>query len=243
MTANYPVRRHRDATIIDAGEIHIIVAGDSCGGIGNKEADAFRVPTSTVGSYNARVALMEVLSLGAQVVSVFDMVCNEMNPTASEILAGIRTELEKAGLADIVINGSTEENFITKMTAVGVTVIGVAEKGKLKSAPIRPHDRGILIGRPLCGGGVIAHPELLADYQDLKDLVSDPHIREVVPVGSKGILYEAEFLAQGNALHFEPENCGIDLLTSAGPASCIIAVTEDRHIPENPPHILLGEFL
>ncbi|MBV1822090.1 hypothetical protein KUA25_29170, partial [Bacteroidales bacterium MSK.15.36] len=73
------ISKVRDLTLIKLTEDkNLIVACDSCGGIGNKLEDTLKVPAFIVGKFTARVALMEVLCTGAEIVSITDAVCNEM---------------------------------------------------------------------------------------------------------------------------------------------------------------------
>lgn len=55
----------RDISLIPRGEQYLAIACDSCGGVGSKEMDLVPASPQIVGYYTARVALMEVLSIGA----------------------------------------------------------------------------------------------------------------------------------------------------------------------------------
>ena len=225
-------------TIVEMDGKNLVIACDSCGGVGEKSGDALWAPLETVGAYAARVPLMEVISAGAEVISVTNAVSCEMNPTGARIIDGVKREMKKAGVSDAALNGSTEENFPTVGTAVGVTVIGAA--GKPRFGGCVAGDRVILIGEPLFGAEIAE--SIPTDYQDVYKLLENPEVKEIAPVGSKGILYEAENLAAINGLKFSQfnsniVNSNIDLKKSAGPASCFIAVTSKKTT-----HKIIGEL-
>jgi selenophosphate synthetase-related protein len=220
---NCKIYRRRDLTIVELDGKKLVIACDSCGGVGEKNGDALWASLFTVGAYAARVPLMEVICAGAKVISVTNAVCCEMDPTGAKIIEGVKNEMKKAGAPEAALNGSTEENFPTVSTAVGVTVIGSADK--LRFAECVPGDRIVLIGEPLFGAEI--SKSIPTDYNDVYRLLKNPDVKEIAPVGSKGVLYEAELLAELNGLRFSPynskNNSKIDMKKSAGPATCFIA--------------------
>lgn len=224
------VQKVRDLTLIDLGqEKTIVVACDSCGGIGLKEYDVLKVSPFVTGKYTARVALFEILCSGAEVVCLANTICNEMEVTGKKIIAGIEEELEEAGIGKIVLTGSTEENFATFATGFGVTAVGIVENKNLKVNNVKAEALLIAIGQPKVGEEVITSPKGdIASYKSLKGLLYSPKVYELVPVGSKGILYEARQLAQNNnmklILH---HNAQIDIYKSAGPSTVVIAAIEE----------------
>jgi len=144
----------------------------------------------------------------------------EMKPTGEETILGIREELSNAGIEDIVLTGSTEENFATSMTALAITVIGVAREGELKFGRAADGDKFILFGLPAVGAEVdLANAGL---YKEIASLLKLSEVREIVPVGSKGIAYEAKTLAGINGMEFMPLETGVDLEKSAGPVTCLL---------------------
>jgi len=127
------VNKVRDLTLVSIDEKKtMVISCDSCGGIGLKDGDFLKIPPFYVGKFAARVALFEVLSSGANVVCITNAVCNEMDPTGQEVIKGIKEELKFLNLDNITLTGSTEENFNTNSTAVGITAIGIIENDKLK---------------------------------------------------------------------------------------------------------------
>lgn len=212
----------RDLTIVSMGVQNIVITCDSCGAAGSKDGDILKLPPRYVGKFTARVALTEVLCSGAVPITITNGVACEMQPTGAEIIAGIRAELQNAGITDIVLTGSTEENFPTSMTALAVTVIGVAKEGGLKFDRAVPGDKLILFGRPAFGAEVDLESTGL--YHRIRQLLTLPGVKEIVPVGSKGITYEAEVLAKLNNTAFTLHDTGIDYNKSAGPVTCLLVL-------------------
>ncbi len=234
--------KRRDLTIVPLGHNQcLVMACDSCGGVGEKKGDVLYAATEMVGRMAARVVLMEVLASGANVIAVHNMVCCERHKTGQQVIQGIEAELVKANIQVEVLNGSTEENFQTVMTAVGVTAIGIADTNKLRFMSAAKGDRIIAIGTPLVGDEIFG--QALPDYSDIKQLLLDIQVKEIVPVGSKGILYEANLLATLNQLSFDPSPCGLDLEKSAGPATCLVAVVTPDFILPTPCYRVIGRLV
>ena len=220
------VRRIRDLSLIPLNEKQtMVIACDSCGSIGMKPYDAFKVLPVHVGKTTVRVALLEVMCSGAAVVTVTNAVCNEMEPTGSEIIRGIKEELKLAAINDVVLTGSTEENFKTFSTGIGITVIGIASNNKLKVNQVKKTALVVSIGLPKVGDEInLVKDSELVDYFSIKKLLAEDDVYEIVPVGSKGIAYEVEQLAYNNKLIPSFESMPkVDLNKSGGPATCVIA--------------------
>ena len=234
------VWKRRDLAIVDMGQNSLVIACDSCGGVGKKENDVLKAEPSIVGAFSVRVVLMEVLAAGAEIVSISNAVCNEMNGTGIKIINGIRQELIRANLATDLLTGSTEENFKTSMTAVGVTAVGVVHKNELRFNQCKKGDCIIHIGIPKVGAEVTFDDNEIASYDDIRFLLAAKAVREIVPVGSKGIQYEAELLAEIQQLKFVALETEIDLLKSAGPATCMIAAVSKEYVSK---YNVIGKLL
>jgi hypothetical protein len=79
-------------------------------------------------------------------------------------------------------------------------------------------------------------------YKNLSRLMSCDDVMEIVPVGSKGILYETRLLAELNGCSFAPEERGVDLLVSAGPATCMIALCRREGAAVFADYPVIGRF-
>jgi hypothetical protein len=229
------VKRIRDLSLIALDEKRtMVIACDSCGGIGMKEGDTLKIPPFYVGRFIARVPLLEVLCTGASIVTITDAVCNEMEPTGTEIIKGIKAELSEAGIEDIVLTGSTEDNIPTSSTALGITVVGIINTKDLKVNKAKKNSIIISVGLPKVGREVnVVRDRDLIGYSDISKLLSFDGVYEVVPVGSKGIAYESQQLALSNRLKlYLEEEQGIDIKKSGGPATCVIAAVNPEALPK-----------
>lgn len=227
------VKRFRDLTLIDQENDKILViACDSSGGIGNKPEDIVKVPEEIVGYYAARVAIMEVLSIGAEILTVIDTLSVEMEPTGRRIIQGIERLLQEAGIDTIALNGSTEENIPTCQTAMGITVIGEVHKKDVRANKSKKGDYVVVLGIPKVGNEVIIpFDEEICSIKELQNLLRLKEVKEIYPVGSKGILYEVNCLARSNQRELKIlENQNIDLKKSAGPATVIIFTVNPKDI-------------
>jgi hypothetical protein len=226
-------RRARDLTLVNLdSKKTMVIACDSCGAVGMKEGDVLKVPSYYVGRFTARVALMEVLCTGAEVITVTDTVSCEMEPTGREIINGIEEELKSAGIAEIALTGSTEENFQTSSTGLGVTVIGVADTSRLKVNNINTECSIVVVGIPKVGNEIVldSDPDIV-NYEQIDKLLKDNEVHEIVPAGSKGILYEAKVLAESNGFKLNlKENIQTDIYKTCGPATVVIAAVSKKQV-------------
>lgn len=225
------VKKIRDLTLIKIDENKtMVVACDSCGSVGMKQGDSLKVYPFYTGKYTARVALLEVLCTGAEVVTVVDAICNEMKNTGEEIIRGIEEELKGAGINRVVLTGSTEENFPTVSTALGITVIGIVETEVLKVNSVTTNSIVVSIGMPKVGEEIkLNKDEDIVHYRDIEILLHTKGVYEIIPVGSKGIFVEACQLAKINGMKLQIEkNINVDINKSAGPSTVIIAAVSER---------------
>ncbi|MGV8906931.1 MAG: alpha-ribazole-5-phosphate synthase [Acetobacterium sp.] len=214
--------QYRDLSILEFPESLIITACDSSAGVGEKTGDELRVPTKYIAIFATRVCLFELLSIGATVIAISNTVCGEMHPTGEALIQGIEEECYRADIKDIPINGSTEENFKTSMTGFGIFIMGSAATLRITSSS--PGDLIICIGKPRVGTALnVEGDDAIANYKDLQTLIDLEAVNEIIPCGSKGILYEAENLAAIYGLHFHPDQVDLNLIGSCGPATTVIA--------------------
>ena len=224
------IRKFKDITLVSLSENQsIIIACDSCGGIGLKEYDKLKVSPYITAKYTARVAILEVLCTGAEVISLVNTICNEMNPTGQTVIRGIKEELAEAGLPEIMLTGSTEENFETFATGIGITAIGIAENQHIKINTISDRALLVTLGIPNVGQKVLdCDKKEFIDYHTVRRLVASDDVYELLPVGSKGILYEANQLAEHNGLQFNAyKELHIDIKKSAGPSTVVLAAVRE----------------
>ncbi len=215
----------RDVEVVSLNETQYLVAAcDSCGAIGMKELDAVKVTWSITGRSTARVALLEVLSIGAIPQMLTVAISNEPKPAGEEILEGVREELKVMDLASLPIAISTEKNIHTQQTGLGITVVGLCEKAKLRIGQSNIGDGVFCMGLPKVGFEVLGpdDPEIIQGDHVMK-LLRYRAVHDIIPVGSQGIRGEAEAIAATVGARFiqEPQ-CQLNLHKSAGPSTCAI---------------------
>jgi hypothetical protein len=243
-------RKYRDLSLIDLdGERTLVIACDSTGAIGPKPLDVVQVPGYVLGRFTARVALMEVVAAGAWPICVVNTLCVEPQPSGEEICLGVADEIRELGLdPEKLLTGSMEKNMPTSQSGLGVTVIGLAKQKALKIGAVHKGDSVALIGLPKVGGEVSLVDQEIADLNTVWALTNAPNIKEIVPVGSRGVLAEAQDLAHIYGLELKVQESAIDLDKSAGPATCLLAVGNQDSIKNicstlSKPYNLIGAFL
>ena len=214
---------------MDLGEKSLVFSCDTSSSSGEKPSDYLNVSPELTARYCLRVALLELLAVNANPTMTFNLIGNEINPTGQAMLEGIQSELDLAWYPEILQNGSTEENMPTSMTSVSVLLVGEVLNKEILIQRAEADNLVIQIGRRSVGPEVLEFEDKMIQYEDVKQLRDISAVREIVPVGSRGILYEAETLADCNNLKFELEENLIgnsDLIKSAGPATTVLVAVE-----------------
>jgi hypothetical protein len=226
------VRRIRDLLIIETAELALVVACDSNAATGNKPADALVQDPVITGYSAAKVPLMEVIAAGATPLILIDNLCCELEPTGRRILEGIEAALAETAQG-VVLTGSDETNMPTVQTGVGVTVIGVVGLASLRLGTAQAGDAVVCIGTPK-NGTTTPYREGDADIASVTHVASVHRSRvanELLPVGSRGVRYEAEQLAitAGTTIAFDG-NLEVDVETSAGASTCFLAAVSPERL-------------
>lgn len=222
------MRRWRDLMLIDLVDRTLVVAADSNASIGPKPGDFLAQESFLTGYSAAKVPLMEVVATGATPFLVIDNLCVELRPTGLEILRGIRSVIDDAGL-DVLITGSDEANMPTRQTGVGVTVLGSVAPGELRIGRTQPGDDIWVLGRRasgLPGDEYEAKGEGIARLGDLLAVGQLAGVHELLPVGSHGIGHESAELVGGSGLALVPASTSVDLTASAGASTCFLVSCE-----------------
>lgn len=238
----------RDLSVVMLGETYMVVACDSCGGIGLKEYDIVKLSPDKMAYITMNVICCELASLRIKPSVIINNVCAEMNNTGKMIIEGIN-EYMKDYFPDreFILTGSTEENFKTVQTGIGLSVIGYKNS---KEFIIPKSDLGdfiAVIGRSKLGQEVIDDEGEILNSKELWKLLDLSCINEVIPAGSKGLSYEINQLnIKGEVLLYN--NIKTDLEKSAGPASCaVVTISKEnmKNFEENLtiPYEIIGEIM
>jgi hypothetical protein len=198
----------------------MVVACDSCGGIGLKESDVLKAPNQLVGSLTSRVPVMELLSIGADIKTISLTIINEPFPTGSKIIEGVKAENKSLDVKFVI---STEKNMKTKMTGLGITAIGMVEKEKLRICD-DAYKNVFIAGYPSVGSEILENQDLILNQKMICELLEDDEILEIIPCGSSGIIGE---LSKLNCEHLDDFSSYEILNKSCGPASAAIVLTSN----------------
>jgi len=209
-----------------------VMTCDSIGAIGPKELDVVLVEPVVVGSFLARVALLELISTGAELTALS---CTfSVDPETSEqILEGVYAEARLIHPdPERITIATTEKNVPTRQTGVGITCVGVAQGGSLRVGMARSGDLVVALGTPKVGVEVTLDDPDNANLPKLKELLGIPGVRDIAPAGSKGLLYEASAIANSSGLNLSVETtCEKALHKSAGPATALVlACTPEAYL-------------
>ena len=224
------IKQIRDITIIDFDENRYLgIACDSCGGIGYKEQDMVKASPQLTAYHTGKVVLAELMSMGFTPFILADGLAVEMNDTGKQLIEGFNEVLSKLSF-NVHLTGSTEENIRTVQTSMGITCIGLCDKDKLKFNKTKSGDLCLIIGLPMVGNEVVNNPDKALDIEDFEKLFHCDYIKEMLPIGSRGIECELNDLLKYNGLNFKYEsNISIDLKKSGGPStSCIVTLSKDN---------------
>ncbi len=237
--------RKRNLTFVNIEDKIIGICCDSSGSIGEKEYDVLKVDPYFVGAFTARVGLIELLSLDGKILAISNGICNEMEPTGKRILEGIQGEVKKLGLANLSITGSTEENFASSMTGIGLTVVGLINKDKLNFEKIVDGDIVALCGIPKVGEEISLDGDKdLVTYGDINNLINWKGTKDIIPCGSKGVSYKCNLY--NDKLTFIRNNTKINLEKSCGPATCCVVIIKKEYknniIKTDAPFNIIGEY-
>ncbi len=198
----------RDVLVLK--EHNLVIATDNCGSIGTKSLDEVVARNYDVAYFSARVVLMELLSVKVRPHTFIMHIFN--SDDHDEYLRGVKKALHEVDLVNLKYLSSTESNFKMSQSAFSLTMLGKYLENEEKSSLYY----GVL-GKPLVGDEVLEEKSAIVPLKVFKMLLEDDNITTILPVGSKGILYEFT-----NNLAKKLVDCELDCLKSAGPSTCVI---------------------
>jgi hypothetical protein len=199
----------------------LVLATDNTGGIGLKEKDVVKADYETIGYFGMRVAMLECLSTGAK--PLFAVVYNFCGDDHwLSLMKGVKRTLKEFQIEHIPVTGSTESNVPLEQSAVGFLAGGEVEMANKKISQTPPDAHWAVIGTPLVGPDVLKHQKQIAPLQLFQKMLALEEVYELLPVGSKGIFYEANMLANMNGMKIKEIDTDLDIYASSGPATCWI---------------------
>ncbi|MCW4022020.1 MAG: AIR synthase related protein [archaeon] len=245
------IKTGRDVSVFEINNDQVMVVGcDSAGGIGPKPLDKVKVTGYTLGRFTARVALMEVMAVGATPVCLTDTLGVEPDPTGFEIVRGIKKAVELAQLDDsLPVIGSMEKTIEVEQTGIGITVVGLAPKNDLKIGLSKSEDLIVAIGQPSVKDEVLPAEKQgkIVDLTDVIELMTFDFVHELVPVGSHGLLHEVKVLSNDCGLSYNLDLTENEAKKSAGPATAVLVTVSKNALNQllsavNKPMQVIGSF-
>jgi hypothetical protein len=228
------VVRFRDVLYWIDGNNAYVLACDSNAGIGQRPGDALNQSPTETGYSAAKVPLMEVLAAGATPFVLTNGLGGPRDEYGQQVLHGIAAAIAEVD-ADVTLTGSDETNVPTQQTAVGVTVLARADKADLRFGCAQPGDVIAVVGLPK-DGLLTPYTEGDSDIANLRDLQAAGRltfVHELLPVGSRGITYEAQQLAGGTRCVVRlRRDAPIDLSASAGSSTCFLVALPPGHVAD-----------
>lgn len=218
------MKSFRDLIILD--DMNLVLACDSAAGIGEKPCDEVFADIEMVSYYAAFVPIAELLCVRSEPMVLVDTLCNEREPYGEKIIRGIKRAMKDAGMNEVDgFTGSTEENFMTKMTGIGVTVLG-------RGLNIRKAQKGdavYAIGKGLVGEELNKYRDKAMSMSDYIYLKEQDYIHDIVPIGSKGAAHELAEIEAYAGLRARVINHEFDYKASGGPSSiCLVTMRPDE---------------
>ncbi len=228
--------KYGDLQLIPNKNEYIIIACDSAGSIGDKPGDIVKTTPEFAGYFTAMVPIVEVLAIKGEIISIVDTLTVEMEPTGKRIISGIKDAMIDININTELLTGSTEENISSNSTGIGITVIGKISKEIMDQELVKPGMILLLAGIPKVGQQFLEE-EIISKYGEtitlelMKRFARDEWIFDMIPVGSKGIAYEADVLASryklvADFIVAKYKDKVINYTVSAGPATCVVIAME-----------------
>lgn len=215
--------KNRDVEIRELSEEQcLVVACDSCGGIGAKEADIIKAAPVYVSRLITCNVLLEILAVGAEPQIITATIANEPEPTSEALIGGIRQALQEADFPTLPLGISTEKYFKTLQTSFGVTVVGLAHKNDMRIGCSKPGDYIYCVGAPRIGDEMLGLAEHeMIQCRHIEKLCKLPDVHDIIPIGSHGISGEIHRLCEAVGLEFTLAGA-LDVHTPAGPCTCLL---------------------
>lgn len=227
------IEKYRDIQLIENSELgYLAIACDVSAGIGSKDGDVVQIEPDLAGYYATAVTLIELMSIGAEPMSVINTLGVEMDPTGKEVIEGIKNAMSEANIPLDCLTGSTEDNMPSLVTSIGITVVSNLDKDKLKTQSPASGQKIYLVGLPKMGQRYLEDEVIgkLGEVMDIKTTISlraHESVIHMLPIGSKGIKWELNLLSSMYGLEYIlDEDVPVDLGSSGGPASCMIVTSE-----------------
>lgn len=198
-----------------------LLSSDVTAGVGPGSNDNIKLEAGLVTRFVMRVALLDILAVGAEPVAV-TITTSLPRSSREDLAAAVRASLTAWGChQQIPLTGSSEDNFNLSQTAISITILGKAGLGQVRMIGSQPGHKLYLIGEPVSGAEVLGRQDELVSWKELAFLLDDPETIDVIPVGSRGARDRISRLTRLTDLKFR--SAGHPLAeVSAGPATALV---------------------
>ncbi len=166
----------RDSNLMKFKDGFLVHACDSAGGIGALKDDVLKVPVEIIARYTLRTALMEVISVGSKPLSVSAEFANDPEYVRGAI-DEIRKMIERFSLSLVI---STEKNFKTSQTGLGISVVGFVRNPIIGNA--HKGSDVFVAGYPFVGDEVLKYEDKILSFDDFLNLRNNDDVGEMIPV-------------------------------------------------------------
>ncbi|UOR10880.1 ATPase [Halobacillus amylolyticus] len=205
----------------------LVIATDNSGGIGLKPDDMVHVSYKTVVESLFRVSLMDCLAVGATpfAVTISNFVGDEVWEELEQTVRNLGNSLGYS----LDITGSTESNMEMSQSAISLSILGWVDSSE-KRIGISPEICGVaIIGEPLVGKDVLAHPEKIAPLELFLTIAEQDWVYEILPVGSKGIQHSVKELEKRNGWTKRGLDIPFDEKASGGPSTSFMITYDQKY--------------
>jgi len=204
-------------------ELELVISADNSAAIGNKKLDIVQVNDSITGYFTCRVAFLDLIRVGATPKAI--VLQNFTGDSAWDCyVQGIHQLLSETSSKTLPITGSTESNFQTVQSGLGLTMIGTRRTQQTWQQVLTGEESFAVFGKPLVGNEALEQPEHIVPVQLFEQLMKVEGVVDLVPVGSTGIEAEWRQLTNRN----DAVTSELDVKQSGGPATCFIVAYDPQ---------------
>ncbi|UJL46630.1 hypothetical protein KFZ58_01315 [Virgibacillus sp. NKC19-16] len=203
----------------------LVITADNSGAIGEKPQDAVSTSNTIVGYSTLRVAMMECLAEGAEPRTIVmqnftsDKAWQDYKNGAEDVLKALERDM-------LPITGSTESNFASLQSGLGITVIGTRTIEDNRDSEWSGEEKFAVIGAPLVGNEVLERQDEVIPLALFQRFCQMEEVKAVLPIGSKGVAAAWRSWTKRD----DKLSSDIDLEKSGGPATCILIAFDNSNL-------------
>lgn len=180
--------KYRDVAFYRTDSIIHLSSLDFAAGIGPSRLDQIKANLSDLGYFVARTALSELWTLNAHISSVAIGTSLKYNDK-DKIIIGLNYLFKQLRISPKVI--FSHENYLnTEVSSIAVLCTGYTDLNKLICFKIRKGDLIYSFGLGYIRQDIKKEDLDIPDLSYLKRSLNNNNIRQIIPIGSRGIMHE-----------------------------------------------------